>query len=102
MTTSTEHTLWGPVQIRLAVAADRPALERLAELDCAPSLRGHVLLAELRGQAVAALGLEAGEITADPFVPTADLVELLRLRAHQLSPAVPPGSPGTAVPTGAG
>src|SRR5271165_2081676 len=93
MTTTTQQAFWGPVQIRLAVAADR-----LAQLDSSPSPRDPVVLAELRGQAVVALGLGEGEVIADPFVPTTDLVELLRLRARQLSPRLAPRVDGRRPP----
>lgn len=38
----------------------------------------------------AALALKGGAVVADPFYPTADLIDLLRARARQLS--APPGS----------
>jgi hypothetical protein len=43
-----------------------------------------VLLAEVDGQLLAALALSDGSVVADPFHRTADLIELLRARAHQL------------------
>lgn len=76
--------LWSPLVIRLATARDQPALERLAELDSRPTSAGTTLIAELRGSAVAAVSLGDGEQIADPFVPTSDITELLRLRARQL------------------
>jgi hypothetical protein len=77
--------LWSPVVIRLATAADQHALGRLAELDSKPTPAGTILIAELRGSPVAAVSLASGELIADPFVPTADITELLRLRARQLA-----------------
>ena len=71
-----------PILIRPAVLSDRRALIRLAELDSAPALLGPVLLAEVGGSIVAAIGLRSGTTIADPFVPTADLVKLLSLHAH--------------------
>ncbi len=76
--------LWSPLVIRLATAGDQRALERLAELDSRPTPAGTTLIAELRGSAVAAVSLGDGEQIADPFVPTSDITELLRLRARQL------------------
>ena len=34
---------------------------------------------------VAALSLRDGRVVADPFTPTAELVELMRLRARQIT-----------------
>jgi hypothetical protein len=72
------------VTVRLAAAADSPALNRLAQLDSASAPSHPILLAELSGQAVAAVSLADGAVVADPFVPTAELVALLKLRARQL------------------
>lgn len=74
--------LMSPVAIRPALPSDRRALNRLAELDSAPALMGPVIVAELGGRIVAALGLRSGARIADPFVPTADLLALLELRAR--------------------
>jgi hypothetical protein len=43
-----------------------------------------VLLAEVDGQLRAALALTDGTVVADPFHPTADVIDLLRARARQL------------------
>lgn len=72
------------VAIRLARAADAPALARLAALDAGEPPAGRVLLAESGGRAVAALPLDGGRALADPFERTADVVRLLELRARQL------------------
>jgi hypothetical protein len=79
-----DHDEPGSVTLRWAAPADRPALRRLAALDEAPVPTGNVLVAELDGVPVAALGVERGEAVADPFVPTASIVRLLALRARQL------------------
>lgn len=70
------------INIRGALPSDRTALNRLAELDSAPAILGPVLLAEVGGRIVAAIGLRSGAKIADPFVPTADLLALLELHAH--------------------
>ncbi len=57
---------------RLAALADR-------HVSPAP-----VLLAESDGDPVVALSTVTGDVISDPFRVTADLVELLRLRAGQL------------------
>ncbi|MCA1656463.1 MAG: hypothetical protein LC713_01915 [Actinobacteria bacterium] len=78
------------IVIRHAGSDDADVLERLAVLDSRPALDGPALLAEVDGVARAALALDGGEVVADPFAPTADLVALLRLRARRLAAAHPP------------
>jgi len=75
----------GEVVIRRAVPSDRKALAYLAEIDSKRLLHGDVLLAEVEGEARAALSLDEGTVVADPFRPTAALVSLLAVRAHQLA-----------------
>ena len=70
------------IQIRVARPGDEATLLRLAALDSAPAPRGDVLVALIDGEILAALALDSGHAIADPFRPTADLVELLRTRAH--------------------
>jgi hypothetical protein len=72
------------VTLRFGTPADRRPLARLAELDSVPAPEQPVLLAELDGQLRAALTLRGGAVIADPFHPTADLIDLLRARANQL------------------
>ena len=67
--------------IRPATAADAHDIAVLAHLDDRPRPGGEVLIALADGAPVAALG--NGHAVADPFTPTADVVELLRLRAAQ-------------------
>ncbi len=69
---------------RHATAGDDGAVGRLAALDSARRLSGHVLLAEVDGRPVAALSVDDGEAVADPFAPTAHVVQMLRLQAAQL------------------
>jgi hypothetical protein len=79
------------VTIRRAGAEDRVALSLLAMLDSAQPLRGaHALVAESAGLVLAAISLEDGRVIADPFFPTAHLVELLRARAGSLDAATQP------------
>ncbi len=78
---------WGPVVIRLAVAADEAPLRRLAQLDSARPLGGPKLLAEHAGSLVAAVSMADGSAIADPFRMTAETLELLRLRAAQMGRA---------------
>jgi hypothetical protein len=75
----------GEIVIRHALPSDRKALAYLAEVDSKRLLRGDVLLAEVAGEPRAALSLDEGTVVADPFQPTAALVSLLAVRAHQLA-----------------
>jgi hypothetical protein len=76
-----------PLAIRLETPDDLPALAKLAALDSAAIPRRPLLLAEAGGEVVAALPLRGGTPIADPFRPTAEIVDLLRLRAAQLRAA---------------
>lgn len=75
------------VTIRPAFPDDAPALARLAALDSQRVPAGQLLLAEIDGEPWAAIALETSRVFADPFRPTAGLVELLRRRAAQLAAA---------------
>jgi hypothetical protein len=73
------------VVIRAARGSDGAALENLARMDSQRPLHGDVLLAEQDGVIVAALSGERS--IADPFRPTDDVVELLRVRAGRAARA---------------
>lgn len=77
----------GPVVIRRARDSDMPLLHDLAELDSAASLHGPVLVAVVDGHVWAAIALDDERAIADPFLPSAPAVELLRLRVLQLRAA---------------
>lgn len=70
------------ITIRTANGSDVAALRTLAELDSQPAIVGDALIAEICGRAVAALESGSGRAVADPFEPTADIVELLQVRSH--------------------
>ncbi len=72
----------GAIVIRHATDADISALADLAILDTREPLTGPALIAEVDGVARAALDTADGSVAADPFAPTAELVELLRLHAR--------------------
>jgi hypothetical protein len=55
---------------------------RLAGLDSARVPETPLLLAEVDGQPRAALSLSDGSAIADPFHPSAELIDLLRMRAQ--------------------
>jgi hypothetical protein len=70
-----------PVELRPATGRDASELERLAQLDSARVPDGSLLVAESAGRLVAALSLDSGKAIADPFAPTAHLVDALRAQA---------------------
>src|SRR5919201_1770063 len=78
------HSTPDAVTIRRAGADDEAALRRLADLDSTRVPDGPILMAEIGGQAVAAISILSGESFADPFTPTLELRRLLELRASQL------------------
>lgn len=80
------------ILIRLASHADAPTLNDLAALDSRPSFSGPAMLAEVHGTVRAALDLSDGSVAADPFVRTAEIVELLRLRARRIQGEQPRGT----------
>jgi hypothetical protein len=67
-----------PITIRRSTESDKPVLRLLAELDSAPPIDGPVLIAEQDSRPVAAISLDGRREIADPFVPTRELVALLR------------------------
>jgi hypothetical protein len=71
------------LSLRHATSADAGAVAYLAELDETERLEGSVLMAFSGERAVAAMSLADGRTAADPFARTADVVDLLRLRARQ-------------------
>ena len=75
------------ITVRHSVASDLSERARLAALDSASPPRGPALIAEADSRVLAALPLGSGRPIADPFEPTAEILELLRLRAEQLEDA---------------
>jgi hypothetical protein len=79
-----------PLTFRPATGDDHLALTRLAALDSADAVPpGRLLVAEVAGELHAALSLEDGSAIADPFHPTAHILELLRAHAASLEPVHP-------------
>jgi hypothetical protein len=74
--------------IRRLASGDEDALRVLAERDTTRPPDGEVVAAEKDGRLLAAISLDSGEVVADPFHPTADVVALLRVRAGQLVPPI--------------
>jgi hypothetical protein len=79
------------IVIRLATRSDSRTLRNLAALDSRHPLAGPAMLAEVDGVVRAALDLSDGSVAADPFTPTAELVDLLCLRARRLRGEEPAG-----------
>ena len=74
------HTTAPSVLIRAARGSDGDALERLAALDSARARR-HAAGGRGRRRASSPRSPTTGAAIADPFLPTADVVALLELRA---------------------
>ena len=72
------------ITIREATSADAFALRRLAAIDDRTALHGHILVAEQAGEVRAAVSLEDGRSIANPFAPTASLVEMLGAYSRQV------------------
>jgi hypothetical protein len=66
--------------IRRADSSDTSALFRLAALDSATPPGGDALVAEVGGELWAAVEIDSGAAIADPFRPSGELVDLLRLQ----------------------
>ena len=82
------HHAGREIRIRALEAPDADELRVLAERDTARPPSGEVVGAERDGRLLAAMSLTSGEVVADPFHPTADLVTLLRTRAGRPFPPV--------------
>jgi hypothetical protein len=66
--------------IRRADSSDTVALYELAALDSATPPAGDALLAEVGGELWAAIEIDSGAVIADPFRPSGELADLLRLQ----------------------
>jgi hypothetical protein len=73
------------VTIRPASWADAERLELLAELDEDEVPPAPLLLGLVGDEFWAAISLETGDVIADPFRPSAEVVTLLAARGRQLS-----------------
>jgi hypothetical protein len=79
-----ESDSYDAVTVRLARGNDAEAVRRLAERDGRRAPEGPMLLAEVHGELLAARALSGEGSIADPFHPTAHLIELLELRSAHL------------------
>jgi hypothetical protein len=75
-----------PIIIRRSTDQDRLAIVELAALDSRRPPQAEALLAFIGTELRAALPLDGGEAIADPFHHSAELVDLLRVRAPQPLP----------------
>ena len=83
-----DHMNTSEITIRPEYPDDELALIRLAALDSSDATPARpLLLAEVDGELRAALSLHDGSTIADPFYPTAAVVELLRSHARRTAPA---------------
>ena len=67
--------------IRSATAEDAATLGRLAQADSQRPLGGDILIGEVDGKVAAAISLTDNRVISDPFQHTAQVTQLLRLRA---------------------
>ena len=75
------HNSSTEITIGTASAADLREIRRVAGRDTEAMPPGPLLVAKVAGDARAAISLADGSIVADPFHRTAELVEMLRIRA---------------------
>jgi hypothetical protein len=73
------------ISIRPFTDSDVQAVREVAQRDSSTVPAGMLLVAEVGGRVRAALSLDTGEVVADPFARSAELVDLLRARARQLN-----------------
>jgi hypothetical protein len=71
-----------PLIITHSEESDMPSVWRLAALDDRRAPHAPALLAYVGGELRAALGLTDGQVVADPFHRTEDIVEMLRVEAR--------------------
>jgi hypothetical protein len=71
----------GNLHISIASPSDAPDLQRLAQLENRHAFPCPALIARIDGVAVAAVSLDGADAVADPFLPTAKLIEALRTLA---------------------
>ena len=77
---------YASITIRQSVPSDFEAINRVAALDDSPVPIGRTLVALENGEIRAVLPLDGGRALADPFHPTAELVEMLRVAAEPEKP----------------
>jgi hypothetical protein len=73
------------IAFRSATSDDDRVLSDLAQLDSARPLARPAVLAVVDGEPVAAVSLADGQVVADPFTRTEDVVTLLRARVAAIA-----------------
>jgi hypothetical protein len=74
----------GSIVIRQTRPTDTDELRLVAQRDSQPVPDGEMLVAIVNGEIRAAISLSTGEVIADPFHPTEQLVRMLALRRSQM------------------
>jgi hypothetical protein len=74
----------GSIVIRPARPTDEGAVRLVAQRDSRVAPEGELLIADVGGEVRAAISLTTGEVVADPFQRTEELVRVLALRRAQL------------------
>jgi hypothetical protein len=77
------------ITIRRSSSTDRSALERLAGRDSQALADDDYLIAEVTDEMWAAFGIRTGLLMADPFRPSGEVAELLRMRAAHARDGAP-------------
>jgi hypothetical protein len=88
----------GSVTIRAASTLDRAAVRRVAQRDGRSVPEGELLVAEVDGELQAAIELATGEVIADPFRRTVELIRMLVLRRSVLRGELRQPHPRAALP----
>ncbi len=83
--TSSRMGGYDSVAIRMARPEDHSAIRRVAALDGSRAPVGRVLVAEADAEIIAALSIDDGAKTADPFRWTSDVMALMEMRAEQVA-----------------
>jgi hypothetical protein len=81
----TEDSQAKRIEIRPTRPADMDELRRVAQRDSRPVPDGELLVATAEGEIRAAISLSAGEVIADPFHHTEEMVRMLVQRHAQMA-----------------
>ena len=81
------------ISLRVATDGDAGVIAKLSALDSKPALQAPAVVALVDGRPVAAASLSDASVVADPFVPTAEVVELLQARVAASAATAKPRKP---------
>jgi hypothetical protein len=90
--TDAEAHATGSITIRPARLADADAVRRVAQRDSRGVPDGDLLIAAVGTEVRAAISVQGGEVIADPFRRTDELVRMLALRRSQMAYELPAAS----------